>query len=554
MSPLKAFLRSVAVQSSAFADEITDGPPSPSDPTDPPPPPPQANGYDLTTRGILAEGFNNVVDPVGLPDTGQLIGIIGQGHVYEPPYYLTRGLHCILYSGCMVLPSAKGYKKGIYEIRVSVKSTGYFALGGHLLWEKLRGAGSDYVVTETKIELDVDVPIGIDGLLSNQNTAGEGYEIQWRGEGIDVAEADEDGYSNVPTSILYPPKNWKDRIIAPVPPPPPPPEKPNPPQYIPPQPDWSTYQTPELPENGVIFPVESPWHQKVTDWEVDPDSAKIMATMPVRAHVGFGQGINGIPINVCQDDDQVIPEWKANWYLTRNGEGDPGPYRIPKNVALESAGIRFPNGWGPLNEGTIPEQDVHMISLDYQARILYEAYQTEMNQNADGSRTGDWRCLSAMKFPFDSVDLKPEGHTSTDASGLAVFPGLVLYQQLRDGYIPHAIRVSVPKTRNGYVHPATHYTITGGGPNTYYPPMGTRLRLRKGVIDKARLHSWTQAILTCLEDFGCIVVDNGGPFLALIGAPDSRFKDKVLEEVRVTLPDISKVFDVLKLGLITYAA
>ena len=69
-------------------------------------------------------------------------------------------------------------------------------------------------------------------------------------------------------------------------------------------------------------------------------------------------------------------------------------------------------------------------------------------------------------------DRRPETWTSADAAGLAIFPGLVRYDEaFGAGEITHAFRVTVRAT-NGYVWPASH----APGHTAGALPMGARLR------------------------------------------------------------------------------
>jgi hypothetical protein len=81
-------------------------------------------------------------------------------------------------------------------------------------------------------------------------------------------------------------------------------------------------------------------------------------------------------------------------------------------------------------------------------------------------------------FNLYSNRLRPEGWTSADAAGLPIFPLLVRYPEVRAGQIDHALRVTVPATQRGYIHPATHFASASSDPDL--PPMGLRLRLKAG--------------------------------------------------------------------------
>jgi hypothetical protein len=67
--------------------------------------------------------------------------------------------------------------------------------------------------------------------------------------------------------------------------------------------------------------------------------------------------------------------------------------------------------------------------------------------------------------------------TSADAAGLPILPGLVRPDEVLDqGRIDHAIRFTVPRSRNAYVFPASHQA---GSNNADLPRMGERFRLKQ---------------------------------------------------------------------------
>ena len=79
---------------------------------------------------------------------------------------------------------------------------------------------------------------------------------------------------------------------------------------------------------------------------------------------------------------------------------------------------------------------------------------------------------------------RPDTWTSADAAGLAIFPGLVRYDEAwnrRITDIGHAFRVTVRAT-NGYVYPASHRAGSTAGAL----PMGARLRLKTDVRGRTR--------------------------------------------------------------------
>jgi hypothetical protein len=100
--------------------------------------------------------------------------------------------------------------------------------------------------------------------------------------------------------------------------------------------------------------------------------------------------------------------------------------------------------------------------------------------------------------------LRPEGWTSADAAGLPIYPLLARYGEVHAGRIDRALRVTVPRTQAGYIHPATHFASDGTDPDL--PPMGLRLRLNAH-YDLAPFHGQALVILRALKRYGLIVAD-----------------------------------------------
>jgi hypothetical protein len=195
-------------------------------------------------------------------------------------------------------------------------------------------------------------------------------------------------------------------------------------------------------------------------------------------------------------------------FTAYNGESDPGPYPIPANARIEGP---------PAGE----EGDRHVLVLQRGSCKLFELYA------ARRSRAG-WEADSGAVFNLRSNALRPEGWTSADAAGLPIFPLLVRYPEVHAGQIDHALRVTVERTQRGYIHPATHFASLSSDPNL--PPMGLRLRLKAG-YSLAGFHGESLVVLRALKRYGLIVADNGSSWY-ITGAPDSRWNDEDLEQIK----------------------
>ena len=112
-----------------------------------------------------------------------------------------------------------------------------------------------------------------------------------------------------------------------------------------------------------------------------------------------------------------------------------------------------------------------MLVLDNSNCFLYELFSAVPNGN------GRWNADSAAVWDLLSdATQRPWTWTSADAAGLPIFPGLVRYDEVAAGQIPHAIRFTLPQSRAAMVLPATHWAANSTSANA--PPMGMRLRLK----------------------------------------------------------------------------
>ncbi len=256
-----------------------------------------------------------------------------------------------------------------------------------------------------------------------------------------------------------------------------------------------------------ILPAEDPLNQEIANAPVSPDSAAYVASIGLSAHLhpDFGtEPSYGIPYTVVGPDQPKVPV-KFTKY---RAESNPGPYPVPADAPIEGGGK---NGHG----------DKHVLVVQEGSCMLYEMYK------AHRAKSG-WSAYNGAVFNLRSDALRPEGWTSADAAGLPIFPLLARYPEVASGQIDHALRVTVPETQDGYIHPATHFASSSSNPNL--PPMGLRLRLKAG-YSLAGFSGESLVILEALKRYGLIVADNGSPWF-ITGAPDPRWNDENLEQIK----------------------
>jgi uncharacterized protein (TIGR03437 family) len=258
-----------------------------------------------------------------------------------------------------------------------------------------------------------------------------------------------------------------------------------------------------------VFPANNVWNTPIDKLPVDANSAQYVATIGALApaHPDFGSGLyNGGPIGI---PFVTVPgtQPKVPISFQYADESDPGPYPIPSNVPIEG--------------GAQSTGDRHVLVIDKDNCILYETWSSYPQPD------GSWQAGSGAIFHLKSNTLRPAGWTSADAAGLAIFPGLVRYDEVASGAIRHAIRFTAPETRNTYLWPGRHEASDLTANND--PPMGQRFRL-KSTVNISGFSPTVQVILTALKKYGMILADNGSSWY-LSGAPDDRWDNDTLHEI-----------------------
>jgi hypothetical protein len=270
--------------------------------------------------------------------------------------------------------------------------------------------------------------------------------------------------------------------------------------------------------NGFVpFPPSNAWNTNIVSAPVDPNSAAIVSASGFTGwylHPGFGSaaGDGGIPYVVV--DSTATPTVPIN-VIDSASQSDVvvAPYPVTAPIEGNPADC---SGWPDTYNG-----DAHVLVLDRAKCELYETYNTNRCN-------GHWDASSETIWDMHNSESRPFGWTSADAAGLAVFPGLVRYDEIASGAIKHALRFTLEQTKNdannGYfVLPATH--AAGNNPASGNV-IGMRIRLKPS-FDISGFSPVNQIILTAMQQYGLILADNG-PNFYFQGASDPRFDDSDL--------------------------
>jgi hypothetical protein len=288
-----------------------------------------------------------------------------------------------------------------------------------------------------------------------------------------------------------------------------------------------------------VFPPSNWWNQDIRAAPIDPQSNAIVnwisgrntnPTAVRRLHPDFGPPPYGMPYVVVAGDQPRVPLA----FVDYGNESDAGAPGLPGYPIPDEARTR-PNyiEGGVAGGGT--SGDRHLLVIDRDRWLLYESFATRWNASALR-----WEAGSGAVFDLSRNDRRPEGWTSADAAGLAIFPGLVRYDEaFGSGEITHAFRVTTRAT-DGYVWPASHRAGSTAGA----PPMGARLRL-KASRSLSGFTPEVQRIFRAMQRYGLIVADNGSD-MYVSGTMDGRWNNDVLNPAfrALTADD----FEVIQLG------
>jgi hypothetical protein len=289
-----------------------------------------------------------------------------------------------------------------------------------------------------------------------------------------------------------------------------------------------------------VFPATNWWNLDITRAPVDTRSPQLIAwisgrttpgsTAVRRLHPDFGPPPYGIPYVVVSGDQPRVSLTFVD-YGDESDAGSPGlpGYPIPAEAKSQPHYIEGDVAGG----GT--SGDRHLLVVDRDRWLLYESYATRWN-----AALSRWEASSGAVFDLSSNARRPEGWTSADAAGLAVFPGLLRYDEVAGAAeITHALRVTT-RGSNGHVWPASH----SAGSNASAPPMGARLRL-KASRDISTFTPQMQKIFRAMKRYGLIVADNGSD-MYIGGTMDARWNNDVLNPAFAALT--ADDFEVIQYG------
>jgi hypothetical protein len=265
-----------------------------------------------------------------------------------------------------------------------------------------------------------------------------------------------------------------------------------------------------------VFPADNPWNRRVDDGPVWRHSAAIVARQAaghaLHLDLGTTEAYYGIPVNVVDADQPLLPLQFGTDGEDYRDESDRGPVPVPAGAAVEGGSAGDPDPG---------EGDRHVITVRRGTCDLVEMYAAERVRDASGEVVA-WRAASVARWDLSSNRLRPAGWTSADAAGLPILPGLLSYDEAASGRITHALRFTLPSARAAYTRPARHCGPCGNTARDL-PAYGLRFRLRKS-FPARRYTGAARAVVVAMKRYGLVYADQGSSMF-VTGTSDPRWAD-----------------------------
>lgn len=275
------------------------------------------------------------------------------------------------------------------------------------------------------------------------------------------------------------------------------------------------------------FASDSPWNSKVEGQQVDDDSDRMI--LQAQERIGVTERGEAVSTQRRRIDDPVFintTEWTVPIVDEENGV----PTRmVCRQIAPDCGdGRNVETLLVPESVSPEPRFDGWFTILNRREGVGYDLWRARR-----GASDGERQVISYQfmrKWALNGPGYQQPNSVSARGSGLPLFAGVLLPEEVGAGRIDHALAMSVPgPAQRNYVQPAS---ATDGSGRTTSLPEGARIRLRvdrysemvslptcrdrlldadgnfrDDCIAPRTNRKAARAILTALRDYGAIVVD-----------------------------------------------
>jgi len=175
------------------------------------------------------------------------------------------------------------------------------------------------------------------------------------------------------------------------------------------------------------------------------------------------------------------------------------------------------NGWN-LNVPIPPEakqagvdastyRDGHLVTISYDKKFAWDFYNANVSTNSKSAKV-----IKRWDLSGDGID-QPYTYAGARVSPIPLFHGLIIYQEIQDGYIDHALAFSTWSAKRG--SPGVYPCVTsnnGESDDPWAPWLGFRFQLDPNVdINSLGLNRAGRVIAKAMQEYGMIFIENAGP-------------------------------------------
>ena len=164
----------------------------------------------------------------------------------------------------------------------------------------------------------------------------------------------------------------------------------------------------------------------------------------------------------------------------------------------------------PMPAGTLPNtgSDHHLAVINTTTNMELDMWEAAYNSSTDSWSAGSLGTTSSVGW--GAMCAQGQLCNGEVAAGFAMLGGAVRPEEIAAGLIPHALSITTPATRSGYIAcPATH--TDGASSNANAIPEGARIQLNPSFNVAAQSWStWQKTIAYALQTYGAYVSDTSG--------------------------------------------
>lgn len=233
-------------------------------------------------------------------------------------------------------------------------------------------------------------------------------------------------------------------------------------------------------ENSIFRPFspESPWNTLATGLPTDPASDRLIREAQER--IGVTERGDFVTTQRRRIDDPLYINTREWTVPVVDEEGG-----VPTRVVCRQIPPDCGDGRDvdtlliPPNVSPYPEYDGWFTVLNRREGVAYDMWRARRGQTSEG----DVISYQFMrKWSLSGPGFQRPNSVSARGSGLPLFAGLIVPEEIRAGRIDHALAMSVPgPAQRNYVQPAS---ATDGNGRASSLPEGARIRLRADRYDE----------------------------------------------------------------------